>query len=300
MRVRAGRTPQPPLPDPPRCTLPRVHHGPRRRADHHPGLPTLPRRTRPHHPLAVRRRHCRYYRYRPGITMRARDLVDQGTPIDAACSIAIPEDQLEEALRINEQLRAGLLSRQPPTADTCPAGHRSLSAPLALRGGAWGPNKGCEHAAASGCFEGGGGAAGGARERDPVPGEPLETVDDGVRRRRAAGVGPAAGVLLPITSKPLRHRALSTSVNIYAQLPPPPAQAPTASPGSSTTPPAKKSAPPPATPRSPTSPPRTGPCGAESTMRPPPDAATERASTRFPKYRLPQAASQTGRQDLNL
>jgi hypothetical protein len=37
--------------------------------------------------------------------MRARDLVDQGTPIDAACRIVILEDQLEEALRLNEELR---------------------------------------------------------------------------------------------------------------------------------------------------------------------------------------------------
>ncbi len=49
--------------------------------------------------------------------MRARDLVDQGTPIDAACRIVILEDQLEEALRINEQLRRSQHG-QEPTADT--------------------------------------------------------------------------------------------------------------------------------------------------------------------------------------
>ncbi|WP_408607447.1 helix-turn-helix domain-containing protein [Kitasatospora mediocidica] len=49
--------------------------------------------------------HRRYSRYQLRIAMRARDLVDQGTAVDAACRIIILEDQLEEALRINEQLR---------------------------------------------------------------------------------------------------------------------------------------------------------------------------------------------------
>ncbi|MET7458234.1 MerR family transcriptional regulator, partial [Streptomyces sp. NPDC005574] len=35
----------------------------------------------------------------------ARELVDQGTPIEAACRIVILEDQLEEAQRLNETLR---------------------------------------------------------------------------------------------------------------------------------------------------------------------------------------------------
>ncbi|WP_441248313.1 hypothetical protein [Kitasatospora sp. McL0602] len=61
--------------------------------------------------------HRRYSRYQLRIAMRARDLVDQGTAIDAACRIVILEDQLEEALRINEQLRRP--SEEPkPTADT--------------------------------------------------------------------------------------------------------------------------------------------------------------------------------------
>ncbi|MET9618777.1 MerR family transcriptional regulator, partial [Kitasatospora indigofera] len=46
-----------------------------------------------------------------------RDLVDQGTPVEAACRIVILEDQLEEALRINEQLRRPQ-SGQEPAADT--------------------------------------------------------------------------------------------------------------------------------------------------------------------------------------
>ena len=49
--------------------------------------------------------HRRYSRYQLRIAARARELVDQGTPIEAACRIIILEDQLEEAQRINEQLR---------------------------------------------------------------------------------------------------------------------------------------------------------------------------------------------------
>ncbi|MFJ1709258.1 MerR family transcriptional regulator [Kitasatospora sp. NPDC088346] len=61
--------------------------------------------------------HRRYSRYQLRIAMRARDLVDQGTPIDAVCRIIILEDQLEEALRLNEQLRRAQHG-QEPTADT--------------------------------------------------------------------------------------------------------------------------------------------------------------------------------------
>ena len=59
----------------------------------------------------------RYSRYQLRLAMRARDLVDQGTAIDAACRIIILEDQLEEALRINEQLRQAQQG-QEPAADT--------------------------------------------------------------------------------------------------------------------------------------------------------------------------------------
>ena len=47
--------------------------------------------------------HRRYSRYQLRIASRARDLVDAGTPIEAACRIIILEDQLEEALRMNAQ-----------------------------------------------------------------------------------------------------------------------------------------------------------------------------------------------------
>ena len=56
-------------------------------------------------PLRSEGGHRRYSRYQLRIAARARELVDQGTPIEAACRIVILEDQLEEAQRINEQLR---------------------------------------------------------------------------------------------------------------------------------------------------------------------------------------------------
>lgn len=48
--------------------------------------------------------HRRYSRYQLRIAGRARELVDQGTPIEAACRIVILEDQLAEAQRLNAQL----------------------------------------------------------------------------------------------------------------------------------------------------------------------------------------------------
>ncbi|GLW07265.1 MerR family transcriptional regulator [Microtetraspora sp. NBRC 13810] len=45
--------------------------------------------------------HRRYSRYQLRLAGRARELVDQGTPLEAACRIIILEDQLAEALRIN-------------------------------------------------------------------------------------------------------------------------------------------------------------------------------------------------------
>jgi DNA-binding transcriptional MerR regulator len=47
--------------------------------------------------------HRRYSRYQLRLAARARELVDQGTALDAACRIIILEDQLQEALRINQQ-----------------------------------------------------------------------------------------------------------------------------------------------------------------------------------------------------
>jgi DNA-binding transcriptional MerR regulator len=47
--------------------------------------------------------HRRYSRYQLRLAARARELVDQGTALEAACRIIILEDQLEEALRHNER-----------------------------------------------------------------------------------------------------------------------------------------------------------------------------------------------------
>ncbi|WP_433543957.1 MerR family transcriptional regulator (plasmid) [Streptomyces sp. CA-294286] len=56
-------------------------------------------------PLRSEGGHRRYSRYQLRIAARARELVDQGTPVGAACRIVILEDQLDEALRLNEELR---------------------------------------------------------------------------------------------------------------------------------------------------------------------------------------------------
>ncbi|MFC9910766.1 MerR family transcriptional regulator [Streptomyces sp. NPDC059862] len=66
-------------------------------------------------PLRSEGGHRRYSRYQLRIAARARELVDQGTAIEAACRIIILEDQLEEAQRINEQLRAQSGESQPKT-----------------------------------------------------------------------------------------------------------------------------------------------------------------------------------------
>ncbi|MFC9243093.1 MerR family transcriptional regulator [Streptomyces sp. NPDC057136] len=49
--------------------------------------------------------HRRYSRYQLRLAARAREVVDQGTPVEAACRIVILEDQLEEAQRINAEYR---------------------------------------------------------------------------------------------------------------------------------------------------------------------------------------------------
>lgn len=66
-------------------------------------------------PLRSEGGHRRYSRYQLRIAARARELVDAGTPIEAACRIVILEDQLEEALRLNEELRkAGAEADESP------------------------------------------------------------------------------------------------------------------------------------------------------------------------------------------
>ena len=57
-------------------------------------------------PLRSEGGHRRYSRYQLKLAARARELVDEGTAIESACRIIILEDQLEEAQRINEELRS--------------------------------------------------------------------------------------------------------------------------------------------------------------------------------------------------
>jgi len=49
--------------------------------------------------------HRRYSRYQLRLAARVRELVDQGTALDAACRIITLEDQLADAHRINAELR---------------------------------------------------------------------------------------------------------------------------------------------------------------------------------------------------
>jgi DNA-binding transcriptional MerR regulator len=49
--------------------------------------------------------HRRYSRYQLRIASRVRELVDQGTGLDAACRIVSLEDQLHEAQQRNADLR---------------------------------------------------------------------------------------------------------------------------------------------------------------------------------------------------
>jgi DNA-binding transcriptional MerR regulator len=49
--------------------------------------------------------HRRFSRYQLRLAARVREMVDQGTAIDAACRIVILEDQLHEAQLHNQSLR---------------------------------------------------------------------------------------------------------------------------------------------------------------------------------------------------
>jgi DNA-binding transcriptional MerR regulator len=50
--------------------------------------------------------HRRYSRHQLRIAARVRELVDQGTAVDAACRIVSLEDQLHESQRQNTELRS--------------------------------------------------------------------------------------------------------------------------------------------------------------------------------------------------
>ena len=59
-------------------------------------------------PLRSEGGHRRYSRGQLRIAARARELVDQGTPIEAACRIIDLENRLDDALRQNEEMRRRL------------------------------------------------------------------------------------------------------------------------------------------------------------------------------------------------
>jgi DNA-binding transcriptional MerR regulator len=61
--------------------------------------------------------HRRYSRYQLRIAARARELVDRGTALDAACRIIILEDQLAEAHAINADLQRSLDARPAAPSD---------------------------------------------------------------------------------------------------------------------------------------------------------------------------------------
>ncbi|MFD3330683.1 MerR family transcriptional regulator [Streptomyces sp. NPDC058701] len=54
-------------------------------------------------PLRSAGGHRRYSRYQLRIAARARELVDQGMPVEAACRIVVLQDQLQEAQRLNAE-----------------------------------------------------------------------------------------------------------------------------------------------------------------------------------------------------
>ncbi|MFJ4687248.1 MerR family transcriptional regulator [Streptomyces sp. NPDC091377] len=59
--------------------------------------------------------HRRYSRRQLRVAARARELVDQGTPIDAACRIISLERQLDDALRANREIHRKLDERGADT-----------------------------------------------------------------------------------------------------------------------------------------------------------------------------------------
>lgn len=64
--------------------------------------------------------HRRYSRYQLRIAARARELVERGTALDAACRIIILEDQLAEARAINAQLSRALDDRHTHSGENSP------------------------------------------------------------------------------------------------------------------------------------------------------------------------------------
>lgn len=62
-------------------------------------------------PLRSEGGHRRYSRRQLRVAARARELVAQGTPVEAACRIVSLEDRLDDALRQNRDMRRRLDER---------------------------------------------------------------------------------------------------------------------------------------------------------------------------------------------
>ncbi|MEU9666107.1 MerR family transcriptional regulator [Streptomyces bobili] len=77
-------------------------------------------------PLRSEGGHRRYSRYQLRIAARARELVDKGTPIEAACRIVILEDQLEEARRINAEYRRAASDEPSPSSHPPSRSHSNV------------------------------------------------------------------------------------------------------------------------------------------------------------------------------
>jgi len=76
-------------------------------------------------PLRSEGGHRRYSRYQLRIAARARELVDHGTPVEAACRIVILEDQLEEACASTPSTAPPNPRTRQPRPETGPAALRS-------------------------------------------------------------------------------------------------------------------------------------------------------------------------------
>ncbi|MFF7751917.1 MerR family transcriptional regulator [Streptomyces sp. NPDC007971] len=62
-------------------------------------------------PLRSEGGHRRYSRRQLRVAARARELVEQVTPVEAACRIITLENQLDDALRLNREMRRRLEER---------------------------------------------------------------------------------------------------------------------------------------------------------------------------------------------
>ena len=80
------------------------------------GLPAQPGHRQSDRAAALAGGHRRYSRYQLRLAARARQLVDQGTPLEAACRIIVLEDQLDEALRLNAELQQRHQASRSPQA----------------------------------------------------------------------------------------------------------------------------------------------------------------------------------------